>query len=150
MSKEGMIMKLAKRLRLVVNPQVIEPDLWSGSFRAIPPASQPAYKAPELPNDRITNNYYFQRDTRRNFPQTTIYANPTTPALAAGAAKALPQGPGMNVVPITEAPTVESILADTSALPTPPAIHVHDFQRSTDSNLPTDSPTTYFHVAAYN
>ncbi|KAI9187733.1 hypothetical protein H9P43_002124 [Blastocladiella emersonii ATCC 22665] len=141
------LLNIMKRLRLVVNPSAVEPDIWGGSFRTPAPASQPKYIPPETENDAISNNYYFQRDHRRNYPQTTVYANPTAPALAAGAdVKALPTGPGMAVI----APTVEEIRAVADSIPLPPSISHKQWNRSADSAMPTDSPTTYFHVTGYN
>ncbi|KAI9221109.1 hypothetical protein BC828DRAFT_405220 [Blastocladiella britannica] len=134
-----------KRLRLTVNPNVVEADIWGGTFRQIAPASQPKFVPPETENSRVSNNYYFQRDHRRDYPQTTVYANPLAQLAEGSAVKSLAAGPGMAIATVT----AQEIAATAADLPTPPSIHQHTWARSTDSAMPTDSKTTYFPVAAY-
>ncbi|KAI7833491.1 hypothetical protein BX661DRAFT_178485 [Kickxella alabastrina] len=43
------------------------------TFRSPAPASQPEYKKPVVPASAISNNYYYKRDVRRNYPQTEVY-----------------------------------------------------------------------------
>ncbi|KAJ1512117.1 hypothetical protein HMI55_006348 [Coelomomyces lativittatus] len=66
--------RFLKKIRLVVNPTLIESEIWTGSYRHPSPASQiPVKTKQKLP--KLTNKYYFERDHRRNYPQTVTYTN---------------------------------------------------------------------------
>jgi hypothetical protein len=41
-------------------------------YRMPSPGSQPTYAQPETAASNISGNYYYQRDSRRNFPRTLI------------------------------------------------------------------------------
>ncbi|KAJ2351540.1 hypothetical protein IWW50_005548 [Coemansia erecta] len=43
------------------------------TFRSPAPVSQPEYKKPVTAASAISNNQYFKRDVRRNYPHTEVY-----------------------------------------------------------------------------
>ncbi|KAJ2722314.1 hypothetical protein GGI07_003396 [Coemansia sp. Benny D115] len=43
------------------------------TFRSPAPASQPEYKKPIVAGSAISNNPYYKRDVRRNYPRTEVY-----------------------------------------------------------------------------
>jgi len=45
----------------------------SPTYRHPSPASQALYSPPKTEASRIANNYYFQRDSRRAYPQTIVH-----------------------------------------------------------------------------
>ncbi|KAJ1834367.1 hypothetical protein IWW55_002902 [Coemansia sp. RSA 2706] len=43
------------------------------TFRSPAPVSQPKYKKPLTPASDLSNNPYYKRDVRRNYPHTEVY-----------------------------------------------------------------------------
>ncbi|KAL7312205.1 hypothetical protein PS15m_007998 [Mucor circinelloides] len=57
-----------------------------GKFRTPAPASRPEqYTYPKTPASKIHDNYYFTRDTRRNFPRLAVYTQQDVALLLEGA-----------------------------------------------------------------
>ncbi|KAL7753517.1 hypothetical protein RI367_001292 [Sorochytrium milnesiophthora] len=145
---------LLKRLRLTVNPELTESTFFGHQAIRFP---APAYEGDKQPNDRIAKNQYFMRDNRRNYPQTTVYMNPTAPQLAAGeSVKSLPLGQGLAVVapslPALPDPARSDLpegVSQTAVIP-PSVYNYKPLTLSTSSGLPTNSKTQYFEVANYN
>ncbi|KAI9481091.1 MAG: hypothetical protein EXX96DRAFT_480300 [Benjaminiella poitrasii] len=57
-----------------------------GKFRTPAPASRPEkYTYPKSAASNVSNNYYFQRDTRRNYPRLAVYTQQDVALLLEGA-----------------------------------------------------------------
>ncbi|RKP06180.1 hypothetical protein THASP1DRAFT_31998 [Thamnocephalis sphaerospora] len=56
---------------LVANPTFTE-CMPPKNYRTPSPGSQPAYKEPSTGASNISDNYYYQRDARRNYPRTIV------------------------------------------------------------------------------
>ncbi|KAI8891286.1 hypothetical protein K501DRAFT_319333 [Backusella circina FSU 941] len=75
-----------------VNPLVTDGMPVVGKFRTPAIASRPEkYTYPKTAASNISGNYYYQRDTRRNFPRTATYTQAEVAGLIEGAAvKSIP------------------------------------------------------------
>ncbi|KAG1444270.1 hypothetical protein G6F56_010368 [Rhizopus delemar] len=70
-----------------VNPLSTDGMPVVGSFRTPAVASRPEkYVYPKSKASNISNNYYFQRDTRRNYPRLAVYTQKEVAGLLEGAA----------------------------------------------------------------
>ncbi|KAI8091172.1 uncharacterized protein B0P05DRAFT_583695 [Gilbertella persicaria] len=69
-----------------INPKSTDGMPVVGKFRTPAVGSRPEkYTYPKSAASNISNNYYFQRDTRRNFPRTAIYTQQDVALLLEGA-----------------------------------------------------------------
>lgn len=55
------------------------------TFRSPAPVSQPEYKKPLTAASDLSNNPYYKRDVRRNYPRTAVYTQPDVGRLLLGA-----------------------------------------------------------------
>ncbi|OBZ84903.1 NADH-ubiquinone oxidoreductase 21 subunit [Choanephora cucurbitarum] len=82
-----------------VNPKSTDGMPVVGKFRTPAVGSRPEkYTYPKSAASNISNNYYFQRDTRRNFPRTAIYTQKDLALLLEGA----PVKPALSAEQATE------------------------------------------------
>ncbi|KAI8989562.1 hypothetical protein BDB01DRAFT_895370 [Pilobolus umbonatus] len=74
---------------LTVNPVSTDGMPIVGKFRTPAPGSRPEkYVYPKSKASNISNNYYFQRDTRRNYPRLAVYTQQDVAGLLEGSVKA--------------------------------------------------------------
>ncbi|KAJ9052706.1 hypothetical protein DSO57_1031655 [Entomophthora muscae] len=67
------IFRLVKKY-LSVNPEFSESCLEFGKFRPPPGSFTQKYEPEAGPADKVSNNYYYTRDVRRDYPRTTFYS----------------------------------------------------------------------------
>ncbi|OZJ02321.1 hypothetical protein BZG36_04446, partial [Bifiguratus adelaidae] len=67
------------------NPKSTDGMLPVGKYRTPSPGSpQTPYVPPKTPNAKVANNYYFNRDTRRNYPRLAVYTQQDVAGLLMG------------------------------------------------------------------
>ncbi|KAI8089019.1 uncharacterized protein BX664DRAFT_331984 [Halteromyces radiatus] len=130
-----------------------------GKFRTPSPGSRPEkYVYPKSAASNVNNNYYFQRDVRRNYPRLTVYTQQSVAGLLEGnvTTKAIPAEGETAVVEQTKdvKPLVQvlnqKILYNTSsgkAAPTPSWGRPMVWKESEDFVLPNDG--SYFPMKCY-
>ncbi|ORZ11191.1 hypothetical protein BCR42DRAFT_421735 [Absidia repens] len=127
-----------------------------GSFRTPAPGSRPEkYVYPKSAASNVSNNYYFQRDARRNYPRLAVYTQQNVAGLLEGAKapEALPEGETA-VQHIQEAKPLTQVLnqkilysANGKAAPTPNWGRPVAWKESEDFVLPDDG--SYFPMKCY-
>ncbi|KAI9315688.1 hypothetical protein BX666DRAFT_2019778 [Dichotomocladium elegans] len=72
-----------------VNPLSTDGMPVVGKFRTPAVGSRPEkYAYPKSENSNLSNNYYYQRDVRRNYPRLAVYSQEKVAGLLEGAAQA--------------------------------------------------------------
>ncbi|KAI8372840.1 uncharacterized protein BYT42DRAFT_578206 [Radiomyces spectabilis] len=92
-----------------VNPLSTDGMPVVGKFRTPAVGSRPEkYKYPKSPASNVSGNYYFQRDTRRNYPRLAVYTQQDVAGLIEGASvkSSLPL-PHADNQPVTPAKVTE-------------------------------------------
>ncbi|KAL1927964.1 hypothetical protein VTP01DRAFT_3369 [Rhizomucor pusillus] len=89
-----------------VNPLSTDGMPVVGKFRTPAPGTRPEkYQYPKTPASNVANNYYFQRDVRRNYPRLAVYTQSKVAGLLEGASvqASLPpsQSDSQDVAPAT-------------------------------------------------
>ncbi|GAN00900.1 NADH dehydrogenase [Mucor ambiguus] len=88
-----------------VNPLSTDGMPVVGKFRTPAPASRPEqYTYPKSSASKIHDNYYFTRDTRRNFPRLAVYTQQDVALLLEGA----PVKPSLSAEAATEQVVAET------------------------------------------
>ncbi|KAH8550753.1 hypothetical protein BGW37DRAFT_495713 [Umbelopsis sp. PMI_123] len=93
-----------------VNPKSTDGMPVTGVFRTPAVGSRPEkYVYPKTDASKVHGNYYFQRDTRRNFPRLAVYTQQDVAGLLTGAGvePSLP-APGSDSQPVTPATVTET------------------------------------------
>ncbi|CAM0136669.1 hypothetical protein VKS41_003476 [Umbelopsis sp. WA50703] len=143
-----------------VNPQSTNGMPATGVFRTPAVGSRPEkYVAPKTEASNVANNYYFQRDTRRNFPRLAVYTQQDVAGLLTGATvdPSLPPA-GADSQPVTPATVTETkslteVLGSTSLYskgqmpPTPNWNSTKKWEVSTDWKAPEEG--TYFPMRTF-
>ncbi|KAJ1928368.1 hypothetical protein IWQ60_002090 [Tieghemiomyces parasiticus] len=80
----------AVKRRLQVNPDAADSMFNPGTYRKPSPDSQKKFVPPITDKFNISNNYYFQRDVRRNYPRMAIYSQAYVAQLLAPPAPSAP------------------------------------------------------------
>ncbi|KAI9137011.1 hypothetical protein BKA69DRAFT_68420 [Paraphysoderma sedebokerense] len=136
---------------ITVNPQVVESTVWAGKFRTPAPASQTPHVAPQryqYKNAAISGNYYYTRDSRRNYPKTTVYTNQEWAPLLLGSGyvKSLPAPNSVETTNLQ--PTVSYSISHLP--PSPPSpFKKKVWLESTDSGLPSHDSSKYFPIGRH-
>ncbi|CAO3687966.1 unnamed protein product [Umbelopsis vinacea] len=132
----------------------------TGVFRTPATGSRPEkYVYPKTDASKVANNYYFQRDTRRNYPRLAVYTQQDIAGLLTGASvePSLPL-PGSDSQPVTPATVTETkslteVLGSTSLYskgqlaPTPNWNPTKKWETSTDWKGPEDG--SYFPMRTF-
>ncbi|GAB5590574.1 hypothetical protein Unana1_05474 [Umbelopsis nana] len=145
---------------LSVNPKSTNGMPETGVFRTPAVGSRPEkYVYPKTEASNVSNNYYFERDTRRNYPRLAVYTQQDVAGLLTGAAvePSLPPtgADSQPVIPatVTEAKSLTEVLGSTSLyskghLPPTPNWNINKkWEVSTDFKGPDDG--TYFPMRTF-
>ncbi|CAG8481414.1 9985_t:CDS:2 [Diversispora eburnea] len=144
----GSANKIYEKIRqfFTVNPDTNTGIPLTGIYRTPSPGSQPKiYKKPITKHSDLADNYYFSRDSRRNYPRLAVYTQKDVAGLiAASNLKSITTGEeGETKVTIPENMTITEAIASTQILfdsnklpPVPTNRHTYNWKKSTDAKEP--------------
>ncbi|KAJ1983668.1 hypothetical protein H4R34_001139 [Dimargaris verticillata] len=148
---------------LVVNPKAVDSMLNPGTYRKPSPNSQKKYIPKVTEAFDVANNYYFQRDVRRNYPRLAVYtqsdvANFLLGPPAAKEANALPSGEqaqtsvaesadqSLSATSMSLPQVIESLKAPLYTATNLPPVPGKTVKFEATSELPCDIPGEYFPI----
>ncbi|KAI7888906.1 uncharacterized protein EV154DRAFT_516305 [Mucor mucedo] len=99
-----------------INPLVTDGMPVVGKFRTPAPASQGKYTYPKTSASAISNNPYYKRDTRRNFPRLAVYKQQDLALLLEG---------GVVNPSLPEEAAVDKVVASTETKPLVEVLNSH-------------------------
>ncbi|CAO3641851.1 unnamed protein product [Cunninghamella echinulata] len=144
-----------------VNPLSTDGMPVVNKFRTPAPGSRPEkYTYPKSFASNLSNNYYFQRDTRRNYPRLAVYTQqdvatliegPKPKAIATEGEPAVSSTPATireePVKPLIQILNTKTLYTQQNAAPTPNWGRPMNWKESEDFVLPNDG--SYFPMRCY-
>ncbi|KAG9303983.1 hypothetical protein G9A89_005893 [Geosiphon pyriformis] len=150
------------RKLFTVNPETNTGVPIVGTYRTPAPGSQPKYVRPVTKHSDLAQNYYYDRDSRRNYPRLSVLTQKDVAGLiAAGNLKSITAGQGNSSDTTTDVAKIVENLSLTeviNALPKPlyskdnlppvPGVMNHNWKPSEDAVKP--DPDQYWPMRMFS